>query len=105
VRIKVRGGTLDHGRPSLCGSCRWSTVIRGPKQENEIVECDQLSWWQRRVPFPVTSCSRYLDRNHPSVSEMESIAWILRTDARRNQVGFVHSSKLPDDERHVLQED
>ena len=105
MRIKVRGGTVDHGRPPLCESCRWSTVIRGPKLGNEIVECGQLSWPERRVPFPVTSCSRYHDRSQPSVEEMETIAWILRTDARRNQVGFVHSSKLTHEERHVLQED
>jgi len=36
---------------------------------------------------------------------MEEIAWILRSDPRRNQAGFVHSSKLTDDERYVLQED
>ena len=96
---------MDHGQRSLCESCRWATVIRGPRMNNEIVECAQLSFSGRRVTFPVTSCSRYHDRNHPSVEEMETIAWVLRTDPRRNQVGFVHSSKLTHEERHVLEED
>jgi hypothetical protein len=102
VRINVRGGTVDHGRRSLCESCRWSTVIRGPKLGDEIVECYQLSYINRRVPFPVTSCSDYLGRNQTTIKDMEAIAWVLRSDPRRNQVGFVHSTKLTDDERYVL---
>ena len=96
---------MDHGRRSLCESCRWSTVIRGPKIGDEIVECYQLSFVNRRVTFPVTSCSDYLNRNQPTVRQMEEIAWVLRSDPRRNQIGFVHSSKLTEDERHVLTEE
>jgi len=102
VRINVRGGTVDHGRRSLCESCRWATVIRGRKLGDEIVECHQLSYRNQRVPFPVSSCSDYLSRSQPTVKDMEAIAWVLRSDPRRNQVGFVHSSKLTDDERYVL---
>ena len=105
MRIKVRGGTVDHGRRSLCESCRWSTIIRGSKLDEQIVECDQLSYRNQRVPFPVTSCSRYLDRNHPKVREMEEIAWILRSDPHRSQVGFIRSNRLSDEERFVLDED
>jgi|SRR5678816_513722 hypothetical protein len=105
VRIKVRGGTVDHGQPSLCETCRWSTVIRGTKLGEEIVECNQLSYRNQRVPFPVTSCTRYGSRAQASVREMEDIAWILRSDPHRNQVGFVRSSRLPDEERYVLDED
>jgi len=96
---------VEHGRRSLCESCRWSTVIRGPKIGDEIVECYQLSFVNRRVTFPVTSCSDYLNRNQPTVRQMEEIAWVLRSDPRRNQIGFVHSSKLSEDERHVLTEE
>ena len=105
MRIKVRGGTVDHGQPSLCESCRSSTVIRGAKLGEQIVECFQLSDRNQRVPFLVTSCSRYVNRNQPSVREMEEIAWILRSDPHRNQVGFVRSSRLADEERYVLDED
>ena len=105
MRIKVRGGTVDHGQRSLCETCRWSTVIRGARLGDEIVECGELSYSNRRVPFPVTSCSRYVDRNHPGIREMEETAWILRSDPQRNQAGFVRSSRLNDDERYVLEED
>jgi hypothetical protein len=105
VRIKVRGGTADHGQRSLCETCRWSTVIRGPRLEDQIIECNQLSFCNQRVPFPVVSCSRYGSRNQASVREMEEIAWILRSDAHRHQVGFIRSSRLTDEERFVLEED
>jgi hypothetical protein len=36
---------------------------------------------------------------------MEEIAWILRTDPRRNQVGFVHARQLKPDDRHTLSDD
>jgi len=80
-------------------------VIRGRKLGDEIVECSQLSYRNQRVPFPVTSCSRHLGYPQPTVRELEEIAWVLKSDPRRSQVGFVHSSKLTDDERYVLEED
>jgi len=36
---------------------------------------------------------------------MQEVAWVLRSDPRRHQIGFVHASKLPDEERYVLPED
>ena len=102
MRVKIHGGTADHGAPSLCLSCRWATVIRGPRLSNEIVECSQLSYLSQRVTFPVVQCSGYSDRRLASVREMEEIAWILRSDSLRNKVGFVRSSELKDKERFVL---
>ena len=105
MRIKIRGGTVDHGQRSLCETCRSATIIRGAKLGDEIVECDRLSYRNQRVLFPVISCSGYRDRNRPSLREMEEIAWVLRSDPHRNQVGFVRSSRLADEERYVLEED
>ena len=105
MRIKVRGGTVAEDQRSLCESCRWSTVIRGARLQDDIVECSELSYKNRRVLFPVTSCSRYVNRSHPSIQEMEETAWLLRSDPHRKQIGFVHASRLSYDERHVLEED
>ena len=102
MRVKIHGGTADHGAPSLCLSCRWATVIRGPRLSNEIVECSQLSWLKRRVTFPVIRCSDYADRRLASLREMEEIAWILRSDSLRKKVGFVRSSELEEKDRFVL---
>ena len=58
-----------------------------------------------RITFPVTYCTAYSDRRQPSVREMEDIAWILRSDPKRNQIGFVPASKLRERDRYVLVDD
>ena len=105
MRIKVKGGTVDHGSQPLCETCRWATIIRGKRLGEEIVDCDQPYDRSRRILFPVVSCSRYSDSRIASLREMEEMAWVLRSDPRRNQLGFVHSARLPDEERFVLDED
>jgi len=47
----------------------------------------------------VISCSGYSDRRQPSLREMEEMAWVLRTDARRNRIGFVQARDLKPQER------
>src|SRR5437870_1597585 len=73
MRLKTRGGTVEHGQPSLCLTCRSATMVKGPRLRDEIVECSRLGG---RVTFPVSSCSGYINRNHPTIREMEDIAWI-----------------------------
>ena len=104
MRIKVRGGTAAHHERPLCETCRWATIVRGLRLRDEIVECRQLSYENQRVPFPVASCTGYTNRNHPSIREMEEIAWHLRSDPRK-PTGFVHASRLTDEERHELEQD
>jgi hypothetical protein len=58
-----------------------------------------------RITFPVTVCTEYVSRQHPSIREMEDIAWVLRTHPRRRQVGFVQAKDLMPKERYVLPED
>jgi hypothetical protein len=36
---------------------------------------------------------------------MEEIAWVLRTDARKNQIGFVQARELKPEHRYVIPED
>jgi hypothetical protein len=67
---------------------------RGGRLRDEIVECAVLGYRHNRVTFPVTSCSDYVSRQHPSLREMEETARILRTDAKRSKVGFVHSTRF-----------
>ena len=51
MRVKIRGGTVDHGQPSLCLTCRFATVVRGARVSDAIIECGQLSSGQRRITF------------------------------------------------------
>jgi len=104
MRLKVHGGTANGGEPSLCLSCRFATVVKGQRLRDEIVECSQLSDCAR-VTFHVTRCTGYADRRQPSLREMEETAWVLRSDPRRNEMGFVRASTLKPAERYVLGDD
>jgi hypothetical protein len=101
MHIKILGGTADNGRPSLCYTCRRATVVKGARLRDEIVQCSVL---ENPIAFPVTSCTTYVNRQHPSLYEMEDIAWVLRTDAKRGKIGFVQSKDLKLRDRYVLTE-
>jgi hypothetical protein len=105
MRIKIQGGTVRHGDPSLCLTCRHATVVQGPSLKDRLVDCGLLIGRDSRIRFPVGSCSGYSDRRHPTIGEMEDIAWVLRTDARRKSIGFVQARELRPRERHVLFDD
>ena len=99
MRVKVRGGTVQHGQPPLCPTCRSATIVKGPRLRDDIVECSRLG---ARITFPVNSCNSYISRSRPTIREMEDVAWVLRSDPRRNEVGFVKASTLKPQERYVL---
>jgi hypothetical protein len=104
MRLKIRGGTVNHGDPSLCSTCRFATIVKGQRLRDEIVECSRLSE-HARITFPVTFCTSYSDQRIASIGDMEDIAWVLRSDPRRNQIGFVEARKLNPRNRYVLRED
>ncbi len=102
MRLKIQGGTANHGEPPLCSTCRFATIIKGHRLRDEIVECSRLSDDCRRITFCVTSCTAYADRRQASLYDMEEMAWVLRSDPRRKQIGFVHARSLKPHLRHVL---
>ena len=105
MRLKIQGGTVQHGEPSLCVSCRHATVVQGPSLHDRIVDCGQLAGGRSRVPFPVASCTGYSDRRQPTLREMEDVAWVLRTDSRSKRIGFVQARDLKPRDRYVLPDD
>lgn len=104
MRVKIKGGTASSEEPSLCGTCRYATVVKGARLRDEIVHCGEV-FGNPRIPFPVLSCSAYSDRRRPSVREMEEIAWILRSDAKKNVIGFVPAKSLKPRDRYTLSEE
>ena len=60
---------------------------------DEIIERAQLSG-RAQITFSLTSCSNYSDRRRASLSAKESIAWMLRSDPKRNTIGFGEPSEL-----------
>ena len=102
MRVKIQGGTVSEGEPSLCITCRYATIVRGARLRDEIVECSELAYGRTRITFPVTTCSAYSDKRRPSISAMEEIAWVLRSDPKKNEVGFVRASTLRGRNRYVV---
>jgi len=105
MRIKIRGGTVKHGEESLCLTCRYATIVRGATLRDEIIECAILSRPHDRITFPVTFCSKYISSQHPSLREMEDMAWVLRSDTKKNAIGFVRARDLPPKHRFVLDDE
>ena len=105
MRVKIQGGTALEGDASLCVTCRHATIVRGARLREEIVECSELAYGRGRITFAVRSCSAYSDNRRASIRAMEEIAWILRSDPKRNEIGFVRASTLREKERFVLPEE
>jgi hypothetical protein len=93
MRLKIQGGTADNGQPALCLTCRHATIVKGRSLSDEIIECGRLSDGTQ-ITFAVTSCTAYADRRRAALHEMEEIAWVLRSDPKKNTVGFVKASEL-----------
>ena len=102
ANIKIHGGTAREGEPALCLNCRHASIVQGVSARDQVIRCASLD---SRMTFRVTSCTQYIHRDHPSLWHMEDIAWILRTDPKRKQIGFVRSKDLKRDERHVLDDE
>jgi hypothetical protein len=105
MKVRIRGGTVNHGEPSLCLTCRHATIIKGRALRDEIVSCNRIRLSSALITFPVTSCTSYWDSRHPTLWHMEEIAWVLRSNPSRKTVGFVEARRLKEDDRHVLVED
>lgn len=85
----------------LCLSCRHSMVVNRLSAGMDCqIFCDQLTsdMGRTKINRKVTECSEYHEKSSPARYELESIAWVLRTDDARKVVGFVHASKLKHDE-------
>ena len=93
MKITIRGGSMSH-EETLCSSCGHSTIIRGRRQDDEIIDCHIIGLGRRRITFRVTSCSAYIDARLPSVMQLMETAWVLRKATKRRPAGFIHGKDL-----------
>ena len=99
MRVKIQGGTMCHGEETLCATCVHSTIIRGRKLDEEIVNCNGRGLRVGfRITFRVTSCSDYTDARLPSMMQLMENAWVLRRGSKRRPAGFVHGRDLQAEE-------
>jgi hypothetical protein len=94
--IRIRSGTAQ-GAESLCNSCYWAHIQRGFAESEEVVLCAFLRP-ARSVPFKVSQCTDYNDKRIPSKSDMEDIAWIIRTKDVNRAVGFAPKDEPNEEE-------
>jgi hypothetical protein len=93
--IKIRNGKSQLTE-SLCNSCYWSHIQRGFAESEEVILCAFLRP-ARLVPFKVSQCTDYNDKRIPSKTDMEEIAWIIRTKDVNRQVGFSREGESHDE--------
>lgn len=86
MSVVIRNGR-SQVTESLCNSCYWAHIQRGFAESEEVILCAFLRP-ARLVPFKVSMCTDYNDKRVPSRSDMEQIAWIIRTKDVNRQVGF-----------------
>jgi hypothetical protein len=87
-RFKVYHGTISGASPRLCDTCRFGIVRRGASETDEEVYCNATA---RRLRTQIVQCSAYVDVTQTTLRDMEQIAWVLHTDKKRQQVGFVRA--------------
>jgi len=88
--LKIMSGTRSPESPRLCDTCDSGMVHRGAAESDEHVYCTII---ERQVHTRVVECNRYQNRSRPSLWDLRQIAWVLRTDARRQPMGFVRAAE------------
>ena len=96
--IKIYGGTRVQEEQNLCETCRCARIVRGRRNDEEIVFCSAMAVDPVRIAFKVTSCSDYVDDRVPPYHELVEKAWILTPRTRRRPAGFVRGSELEPEE-------
>jgi hypothetical protein len=89
VKVTVKGGTPE-GCESLCRTCTRGHIITGFRASDEEVFC-RTFYIEREIRFPVRECTFYEDKRLASKTEMEEIAWHLRSTSGKpcRNLGFV----------------
>ena len=100
--IKIRNGKAQLTE-SLCNSCYWAHIQRGFAESEEVILCAFLRP-ARLVPFKVSQCTDYNDKRVPSKTDMEEIAWIIRTKDVNRNVGFAKEAESPNEKEDDVAE-
>ncbi len=105
MKIQLKRGTPTDGR-SLCESCMHAHLVRGYRENEEMVVC-QATYPGERIPFRVRECSGYAERQRQTLSQMEKIAWVLTPKGVRRQAGFAANGepRMDKDEIELILDD
>jgi hypothetical protein len=90
MKIKVLQGARSVDAPRLCDTCSNGIVLRGSADSEEQVHCSLV---EKPITIRVTECNRYTDRTQAPLWVMQEIAWVLHTDAKRENIGFLNNKE------------
>lgn len=87
VVFKIHNGT-QQSTANLCANCRHAHRTVGAHIGQESVRC--LVAYNSVVTLrgPIAACNMHSDRNLPTLSDMQEIAWSLMTDKGGRKIGF-----------------
>lgn len=91
---KVYGGT-PVGNESRCDTCVYARIIQGYAESERLMLCAAVHP-RLQIKFKVMQCSSYEDSRLPSYSDMQAIAWQLRTKSAGHEAGFVKPGQVAD---------
>ena len=99
MSVNVKNGTPIHG-PSLCETCSNAHIEKGYRASEELVLCG-ANYPMHRVPFAIRECTGYIDKTRQDLTAMEAMAWILAPRGSKRKAGFVHASKLRNEDGEI----
>lgn len=91
--MKIRGGTPDFSKPSLCLSCRHAQIYRDNTDVETTLCRAGVDMLPLRILHPIIDCSEYDDRQTPSLAQMDRIAWKFSVDNTNKPMGFMTPKK------------
>ena len=95
MAVYIKNGT-PVGSESKCDSCKWSLVLRGFRETEEVTYCDFMSQ-PTRVLFQVRECSRHEHKSRPTWDQMEELALEIRPSPTMKPAGFCKSEPSKSD--------
>lgn len=87
IYLKVHEGTGRLTGEHLCRSCRYGFIRTD--SAGETFTCTHYDLESSaRIRGKVTACNRYMNAALPSLGQMETVAWELKTDKSGKVAGF-----------------
>jgi hypothetical protein len=84
-RPYIKGGT-PVGSESLCRTCEYAHIMTGYRESEMVTICTRVHP-NTVLPFKISECTSYYDKNRPSWKQMQDLA-IDITPAPLKPVGF-----------------
>jgi hypothetical protein len=86
-KINIKNGT-PIGSTSMCDSCSNAQILRGFRESELLVLCTYTFDKPLQVPFKVSDCTMYRDKNRPTYEQMEDLALDIKRSTTLKPAGF-----------------